>query len=187
MSSENPFDALERFAEIERLVAKVYFRFSHLFLDRPELRDFWWEMAKEEEQHRAILSACKAMIENCEDETLDPSISREKADELKARLLSYLGRGTPALGVEEAFRIALEIESSEIDAIYGKLLQLGGPNITKTMENLGVPASIQRQKLRSALREFCTDPELLKAAEQLLPLSGKSLLIPLKFARLCRR
>ena len=53
MSSPEPFNPLEGFAEIERLVAKIYFRFSHLFLDQPELRDFWWEMAREEEQHGA--------------------------------------------------------------------------------------------------------------------------------------
>jgi hypothetical protein len=51
--------------------------------------------------------------------------------------------------------------------IYGKLLQLGGPQIGKTMENLGVPASVQRQKLKAALRRFCSDPELLEAAEKL--------------------
>ena len=32
MSSPEPFDPLHRFAGIERLVAKIYFRFSHLFL-----------------------------------------------------------------------------------------------------------------------------------------------------------
>ena len=58
------FDPLEGFAEIERLVGKIYFRFSHLFLDQPELRDFWWEMARQEEQHALILLACKAFIEN---------------------------------------------------------------------------------------------------------------------------
>ena len=167
MNNQEPFDPLMRFAEIEWLVAKIYFRFSHLFLHHPELRDFWWEMGKEEEQHGSILSACKAMIENYEDETLDPNVSREKAEELKAKLLFYLDRGTPSLGVEEAFRMALEIETSELDAIYSKLIQLGGPNIAKTMENLGVPASVQRQKLKSALRQFCSNPELLNAAEKL--------------------
>ena len=63
--------------------------------------------------------------------------------------------------------MALEIETSEIDAIYGRLLQLGGPKIAKTMENLGVPASVQRQKLKFALRRFCSDSELLQAAEGL--------------------
>jgi rubrerythrin len=167
MTSKEPFDPLMRFAEIERLVAKIYFRFSHLFLDRPELRDFWWDMAKEEEQHGSILVACKSLIENYDDEKLDPEITRAKADELKERLLSYLDRGTAALGVEEGFRIAIQIETSEIDAIYSKLLQLGGPKVAKTMENLGVPASVQRQKLKSALRRFCADPQLIKEAERL--------------------
>ena len=167
MSTQEPFDPLIRFAEIERLVSKIYFRFSHLFFPKPKLRDFWWEMAKEEEQHACILNACRAVIENYEDEKLDPSISRHKADELKQWLLTYLNRGMASISVEEAFRIALEIESSEIDVIYGRLLQLGGPKIAKTMENLGVPASVQRQKLKFALRQFCSDPELLQAAEGL--------------------
>jgi len=162
-----PFDPLVMFAEIERLVGKVYFRFSHLFLQQSALRDFWWEMAVQEEQHGAILLACKEMIQSYSDESLDPSISREKAEALKAQLTSYLGKGTPALGVEEAFRIALEIETSEIDAIYSKLLLLGGPKIAKTMGNLGVPASVQRQKLKAALQRFCKDPELLRASQEL--------------------
>jgi len=94
-------------------------------------------------------------------------ISCDKAEELAGRLHVFLSRGTPSLDVEEAFKIALDIETSEIDVIYGKLLQLGGPQVGKTMENLGVPASVQRQKLKAALRRFCSDPELLRAAERL--------------------
>jgi len=161
------FDPLAGFAEIERLVSKIYFRFSHLFIHEPSLRDFWWEMAVQEEQHGAILLACREMIRGYSDEKLDPSIGREKAEELREELTGYLGKGTPTLGVEEAFRIALEIETSEIEAIYSKLLSLGGPKIATTMENLGVPASVQRQKLKAALQQFCKDPELLRAAQQL--------------------
>ena len=161
------FDPLEGFAEVERLVGKVYFRFSHLFLTQPELRDFWWEMGREEEQHSSILLACKEMIENYEDEAVDPSISREKADQLKTQISTYLSKGTPSITVEEAFQIALEIETSEIDVIYGKLLQLGGPKIATTLANLGVPASVQRQKLKAALKRFCSDAKLLAAAERL--------------------
>jgi hypothetical protein len=167
MSTQEPFDPLSRFAGIERLVSKIYYRFSHMFLNLPEVRDFWWEMAREEEQHACILFACKALIESYDDETLDPTISPEKAGELEKRLNSLLAQGMVSLPVEEAFRMSLEIESSEIDAIYSKLLQLGGPQIAKTMENLGVPASVQRQKLKSAMRRFCSNPELLAAAERL--------------------
>jgi hypothetical protein len=167
MSNQETFDPLIRFAEIERLVSKIYFRFSHLFFPKPKLRDFWWEMAKEEEQHACILNACRALIENYEDEKLDPSVSSQKADEVKRWLLAFLSRGMASIGVEDAFRIALEIEGSEIDVIYGRLLQLGGPKIAKTMENLGVPASVQRQKLKFAMRQFCSDPALIEAAEKL--------------------
>jgi hypothetical protein len=123
-------------------------------------------MAKEEEQHACILNACRAMIENY-DEQLDPRINPAKAAELTERLSVYLSRGTASLGMEEAFRIALEIESSEIDVIYGKLLQLGGPKVAKTMENLGIPASAQRLRLKLALRQFCSSQELLNEAERL--------------------
>lgn len=167
MASEAHFDPLEGFAEIERLVGKVYFRFSHLFLHHHELRDFWWEMAIQEEQHASILLACKEMIENYSDEKIDPSISRGKADQLKTQIGAYLSRGTPSITIEEAFKIAMEIETSEIDAIYSKLVNLGGPKIGQTMENLGVPASVQRQKLKFALQKFCKDPQLLTTAQQL--------------------
>jgi rubrerythrin len=167
MNKPESFDALLCFAEIERLVSKIYYRFSHLFLTQPELRDFWWQMAREEEQHASILSTCRDVIANYEDERLDPDVSATKAEELKDWLQAFLHRGTASLEVDEAFRIALEIESSEIDAIYGKLLQLGGPQIGKTLENLGVPASVQRQKLKAALRRFCSNQELLLAAERL--------------------
>lgn len=167
MTAEAPFDPLLEFAEIERLVGKIYFRFSHLLMAHAELRDFWWGMAREEEQHACILQACRGAIANYDEDRLDPAVSRERAAQLKAWLNAFLARGTPELTVDESFRIALEIESSEIDAIYSNLVRLGGEQIARTMENLGVPASIQRQKLKIALRRHCQDPELLQAAQRL--------------------
>ena len=167
MNTSGVFDPLLRFAEIERMVGKIYYRFSHLFLMHPQLRDFWWGMAREEEQHASILAACREMIVNYDTESLDPTVSADTAERLTARLRELLNRGIPSLTIEDAFRIALEIECSEIDVIYGKLLHLGGPQIGRTMENLGVPAAVQRQKLKSALRRFCSDPALLREAERL--------------------
>jgi len=131
--SKIPFDPFERFAEIERLVSKVYFRFSHLFLHHPELRDFWWQMAIDEEQHACILLACKAIVENFYDESVDPEIPMEKADQLKEQISSYLNKGTPSITVEEAFKVAVEMETSEVDTIYSRLLQSCGPKVAKTL------------------------------------------------------
>jgi len=160
VGSQTRFDPLEGFAEIERLAAKVYFRFSHLFLHHPELRDFWWQMAQDEEQHASTLLACKELLTNYNDEALDPSLSHKKANELKERINSYLRKGTPSITMEEAFKIALVMESSELDVIYGKLLRLGGPKIARTLGNLIVPASVQRQRLKSAVLRFSNDAKL---------------------------
>lgn len=167
MMAGSEFDPLTEFAEIERLVSKVYFRFSHLFINHSELRDFWWQMALDEEGHASILLACKEMLEGYPAGPPDPLISRDKAAQIEARIRAYLDRGTPSISVEKAFRIALEIETSEIDLIYAKLVGLGGPDVAKLMEGLGSPAGAQKERLKLALHKFCKDPELLRAAEQL--------------------
>jgi rubrerythrin len=162
-----PFDPLGEFAKIERLVSKVYYRFSHLFLNRLELRDFWWQMALDEEGHASILLACKEMIAGDPDQPVEPQLSEEKVAELQVRIGAYLARGTPSIGVEEAFRIAVEIETSEIDLIYGELVRLAGPEMVQLMEGMGSPAAEQKERLKSALRKYCSDPELLRAAARL--------------------
>jgi len=97
INAQEPFDPLLQFAAIERLVSKIYYRFSHLFLFHAVLRDFWWGMAREEEQHACILNTCRAIILNYEQETVDPMIGADKARELYDRLEAFLRRGTPAL------------------------------------------------------------------------------------------
>ena len=45
-------------------VFEMTFDSKKMFLGNGELRDFWWEMAREEEQHACILTACRAVIAN---------------------------------------------------------------------------------------------------------------------------
>ena len=127
MESQTHFDPLKSFAGIERLTAKVYFRFSHLFFHHAELRDFWWKMAMDEEQHSATLLACREILNGLPPgEGLGSSVNQETADQLERVIHSYLERGTPSISVEEAFKVALKLETSEISTIYSKLIQLGG-------------------------------------------------------------
>ena len=167
MGSEIPFDPLGRFAEIERLAAKVYFRFSHLFLRHEDLRDFWWQMAKDEEQHASVLLACKTLIDDIPREPPDPSINQNLGDYFEAQLQAYLSQGTRSITVEKAFKIALEMETSELDVIYNKLLQSCGPKVAQTMVKFIVPASAQRAKLKAAILRFSMEPKLRATAEEL--------------------
>jgi hypothetical protein len=167
MGSEIPFDPLERFAGIERLAAKVYFRFSHLFLRHENLREFWWQMAMDEEKHASVLLACKTFIENIPREPMDPSINQQMADHFETQLQAYLSNGTQSITVEKAFRIALELETSELDVIYNNLLQSCGPKAAQTMAKFGVPANVHRVKLKAAILRFSMEPKLRAAAEEL--------------------
>ena len=46
-------------------------------------------------------------------------ISADKVRQLYERLEAFVRRGTRTLSVEEGFKIALKIEISELDVIYG--------------------------------------------------------------------
>jgi hypothetical protein len=124
MEKLNSDDILQAFAEIERLIAKVYFRFSHLFFHHPTLRDFWWEMAIGKERSACNFTVMNALSENCP-RTNNFALKREKADQLRERLTSYLRRGTPTIAPEEAFSIARAIEACEIDVIDSDFLDAG--------------------------------------------------------------
>lgn len=120
----------------------------------------------DEEQHSSVLLACKEIINNLPDEALAPSVSQEKADQLKERISAYLSKGTPSIAME-AFKVALEMESSELNAIYSKLLLSCGPKLAKIMEDLGVPVTVHRQKLKSGIVRFTKDLELCAGAKEL--------------------
>ena len=121
---QSSLDPLLTVAEIERLVAKIYFRFSHLFLQEVELRDFWWEMAIAKERCAGNLTVMNAVAKNG---LRADNLSRiaAKSDRLRQQLTSYLSRGTPAITSEEAFSIARTIEACEIDVIDTDFLNAG--------------------------------------------------------------
>ncbi len=121
----------------------------------------------DEEQHASVLLACKAIIENIPREPMDPSINQQTADHFEAQLQAYLSKGTQSITVEKAFRIALEMETSEVDVIYNKLLRSCGPKVAQTMAKFGVPASVQRAKLKAAILRFSMESKLRAAAEEL--------------------
>jgi len=150
-------DSLMAFAEIERLTSKVYFRFSHLFLHHPSLRDFWWEIGMAKERQAAILMAIKVASQNCS-ENSETGIGRDGANWLKGQLKVYLSKGTPGITVEEAFRKALEIESSELDIIS----KPGSVETAEAFRGWAFPPAIQIEQFKMALRNFRRHPEFLR-------------------------
>jgi hypothetical protein len=155
-------DSLRAFVEIERLIAKVYFRFSHLFFHHPSLRDFWWEMGMAKERQAAILTAIKVASQNCAGNS-ETGVGCDGTETLKGQLKAYLSKGTPAITAEEAFTKALEIEDSETGMI-SKLVESPSRISTRRKVKMGNPV---KEIMRLAREE--------RADLIVLALNGRSL------------
>jgi rubrerythrin len=115
---------LDRCIALEGAAGDVYEVLAARFGGDAELRELWAGMAAEEREHAHKLATWRALAATM------PAERRMQADGFDAdvaeleRLLA--GARADAPGVtdpEQAFAIALAIESSEIDAIYATLLQ----------------------------------------------------------------
>jgi hypothetical protein len=128
-----PQQLYDVFISFEERSADLYLDLSVRFLNDTELSWFWVEMAMEEKQHAGMLQYCKetGMFANSLPET-------EHILNLAA-LFKHLGNkvAEPNLTADEAFGVAIDLESSEINEIYKNLTaNVDGPwyVIRKKME-----------------------------------------------------
>lgn len=110
-------DVYGRFIEFEERAALIYLRLASRFSSDPKLSWFWFEMAMEEKQQAGLLQFCVT------EGLLTHDLPSDDEVEQMSKLLSDLEqRATESqLTVDEAFSLAIEMESSEINAIYGRL------------------------------------------------------------------
>jgi hypothetical protein len=102
-----------RFIEFEERAATIYFRFASRFSENPQLSSFWFDMAMEEKQHAGLLLFCVCDSLFAHDLPKDAEIRKLAALLQKIERLSE----APNLTLEEAFSLAIEIESSEVNTI----------------------------------------------------------------------
>ena len=103
-----------QFVEFEERAAAVYLQFASHFSEDRELGAFWLDMAMQEKQHAGLLQFCLADRLFAAD--LPDRTEIQKLDEL-FKALEKQARD-PNLSAEEAFTIAVKLESSEINGIY---------------------------------------------------------------------
>jgi Rubrerythrin len=106
-----------QFVEFEEKAASIYLQLASHFSKNPQLSSFWLDMAMHEKQHAGLLEFC--LLENLFASDLPDSIEIEKL----VAFFEGLGKraADPNLTPEEAFSMAIEMESSEINAIYCRL------------------------------------------------------------------
>jgi rubrerythrin len=115
---------LREAAQVEEIAAEIYATLSCRFAADATLRAFWASLADDERKHAKKLATWTRLLE------LTPR-DRQPSCEAFAPAVRELGflarelraRAGRAADVDEAFSIALALESSELDVIYTRLLQ----------------------------------------------------------------
>ena len=165
----NPAQIYDGFIQFEERSADVYLELSVRFMEDPSLRWFWVDMAMEEKQHAGMLQHCReagVVAKNLPDED---QIGR--IDNLYSKLETEIA--APDLTLDDAFDIAIRLESSEINDIYSKLTgPIDGPDhvLRKKME-LSVDSHFE--KLYAAARGFGASVTIQARLARLLA-SGRS-------------
>ena len=112
-----PKSVYDKFVEFEERAASVYLHLAAHFSKNPELSSLWLEMGMQEKQHAGFLQFCgdeQLFTENLPDEAVIRRLE-EVYREIEKRVAD------PELQINEAFQIALELETSEVNEIYCQL------------------------------------------------------------------
>jgi hypothetical protein len=112
-------------SELEQRVAEIYRQLGGKLKDDPEWENFWRRMAAEEQHHAKILTAEKAALEvdsNTGYWMPEFPVRFVRIDTLLKQIEEQAQR---EVSKDEMFDFALQIEQSELDAIYRDLAPLG--------------------------------------------------------------
>ncbi len=110
---------------LEKETMALYARFAKVFEGEPKFRDFWYSMARDEANHVGALTLVSTVLE-CEGvlEQASPfALEDDTVSRLRALLQQAVAGAGPALTIERALAVALEIEESEIEDRVGELLK----------------------------------------------------------------
>jgi hypothetical protein len=156
------------FIALEERSAALYLELSIRFFDNPELSWFWVEMAMEEKQHAGMLQHCR------EGRVFAPQLPDKDQIQRLQSLFQRLEARTnaPGLSLADAFEIAIELESSEINDIYSRLTApIQGPaHVMRKKMELSVASHCER--LQHAGSKFNASAAIQTRLAGLLPRSG---------------
>jgi len=111
---KTPKNVYRRFVEFEERAAAIYLRLASQFSRDPKLSSFWLDMAMHEKQHAGLLQFC--LGEGLFASDLPDSAGIQKVASLFKRLEKRAA--DPKLTADEAFLLAVELETSELNYIY---------------------------------------------------------------------
>ena len=160
MQSNQADELLELSLGFEENARELYQKWAQLFAGVPDVAAFWSEYASDEDIHARIL---KELRRRLSPEQLATNIENELVGDTK-RLLTYLQKEQNIEDLDQAYRFANMIETSEINPLFETILSTFEPDekvITllklQLREHVGkltykFPKRFSRPELRQAIK-----------------------------------
>lgn len=119
-------DVLDVALELERKTMALYAEFVRIFADDPELRQFWFHMARHEAAHCGALMLVDCVLRNDPDLGGETKVLFDTSTGIRLRSLLAGYRRELRRGItrERAFEMAVDLESSELEDVVVDLLQV---------------------------------------------------------------
>jgi rubrerythrin len=111
-------ELLELSLGFEKNARELYRKWSELFAGEPEVAAFWREYSSDEAFHVRLLEELRARLSL---EQLAALIKSELIDDTK-KLLAYLKKGQNIVDLEQAYKFANMIETSEINPLFEEIM-----------------------------------------------------------------
>lgn len=153
------------FMRCEDKSADLYLDLSAHFCDEAELSWFWVEMAMGKKQQAGLLHYCleKGLFAQDLPSPFAIRTLEEYLEELSARA------SDPALALDGAFDIAIQVETSEIQSIRDRLtMPIQGPEHI-LQKKVNVSRANSFGKLKNAAERFAVSPALRMRIGHLTP------------------
>ncbi|MBI5192856.1 MAG: hypothetical protein HZA08_05380 [Nitrospirae bacterium] len=139
----NVFEIFDVAIGIEKRLSNMYYKFSSLFRDSTEIHNFWVGIASHEKLHSETLTMCKAYLQ-----WNHPSLKHkdkplihfsdvkelESLDSITKEYDSKIRKHRPSL--QDALELLLNIENSELNHIYNRLVHVSGIKLSQKPESV---------------------------------------------------
>lgn len=137
----NVFDVFDIAIGIEKRLSNMYYKFSSLFKDSTEIHNFWIGIASHEKLHAETLTMSKAYLQwdhpslKHKDKPLVHFSDVKELESLGAITKEYDSKTRKQrLSLQDAIELLLNIENSELNHIYNRLVHVSGIRLSQKPE-----------------------------------------------------
>jgi len=160
-------EVLDTTIALEKQSMALYASFAKLFAGDSALHDFWFGMARDEARHVGALDLVTTVLnlEGKLDQTSPVSLDDATILRLRDLHAEFENRAKPGLSLEQALKIALEVEETELEDLVADLLKaLKSDEYERCLRLLVHDLG----ELSYMIEQNSQDPELLRRCDELV-------------------